>query len=75
MFRIVNQILFYVSGCFYYLSSTLNPLLYNVMSSKYRQAFKAVMTCRKLREDPNPDHLQLSPPEGPAGPPSEQPQQ
>ena len=37
MFRTVNQILFYFSGCFYYLSSTLNPLLYNVMSVKYRQ--------------------------------------
>jgi len=40
MFRTVNQILFYFSGCFYYLSSTLNPLLYNVMSIKYRQAFR-----------------------------------
>ena len=54
MFRTVNQILFYASGCFYYLSSTLNPLLYNVMSIKYRQAFKAAMTCRNLKEDQNP---------------------
>ena len=54
MFRTVNQILFYASGCFYYLSSTLNPLLYNVMSIKYRQAFRAAMTCRTLKEDQNP---------------------
>ena len=40
MFRTVNQILFYFSGCFYYLSSTLNPLLYNVMSIKYRQSWR-----------------------------------
>ena len=54
MFRTVNQILFYASGCFYYLSSTLNPLLYNVMSVKYRQAFKSAMTCSSQREDNNP---------------------
>ena len=54
MFRTVNQILFYASGCFYYLSSTLNPLLYNVMSIKYRQAFRAAMTCRRLKEEQNP---------------------
>ncbi|XP_023325610.1 neuropeptides capa receptor [Eurytemora carolleeae] len=27
-------------GCLYFLSSTLNPLLYNLMSAKYREAFK-----------------------------------
>ena len=34
------------SGILYYLSSTLNPLLYTLMSVKYRQAFKNVMLCR-----------------------------
>ena len=44
-YRAVNQILFYLSGCFYFLSSTLNPILYNVMSAKYRNAFKTVVFC------------------------------
>merc|ERR1719483_303169 len=47
IYRTVNQILFYLSGCFYFLSSTLNPLLYNVMSAKYRNAFKTVILCEK----------------------------
>ena len=38
LFRAVNEYLFHVSGFFYYFSATLNPILYNVMSLKYRQA-------------------------------------
>ena len=45
-FRTVNQYLFYLSGCFYFLSSTLNPVLYNLMSAKYREAFKRALLCR-----------------------------
>ncbi|ESO84041.1 hypothetical protein LOTGIDRAFT_91538, partial [Lottia gigantea] len=37
--------LFYVSGVLYFVSSTVNPILYNVMSRKYRQAFKRTL-CR-----------------------------
>ena len=37
LFRAVNEYLFHVSGFFYYFSATLNPILYNVMSLKYRQ--------------------------------------
>lgn len=33
-------VLTYVSGIFYYLSTTINPLLYNIMSNKFREAFK-----------------------------------
>lgn len=29
-----------ISGICYYISSTINPILYNVMSARYRQAFK-----------------------------------
>ena len=36
VFHLINEKLFYISGCFYYLSSTVNPILYNVMSAKYR---------------------------------------
>ncbi|GFN84735.1 neuropeptide capa receptor [Plakobranchus ocellatus] len=32
--------IFYLSGVLYYFSSTVNPLLYNVMSKRYRKAFK-----------------------------------
>lgn len=30
----------YVSGVLYYLSTCINPLLYNIMSNKFREAFK-----------------------------------
>ena len=33
----MNEKLFYITGCFYYFSSTVNPILYNVMSVKYRK--------------------------------------
>lgn len=29
----------YVSGVFYYMSTTINPILYNIMSNKFRMAF------------------------------------
>lgn len=36
----VYTALTYISGIFYYLSTTINPLLYNIMSNKFREAFK-----------------------------------
>lgn len=36
----IYQMLTYVSGILYYLSTTINPLLYNLMSHKFRTAFK-----------------------------------
>jgi neuromedin U receptor 1 len=30
----------YISGILYYLSTCINPILYNLMSNKFRQAFK-----------------------------------
>ena len=44
-YRTFNQYLMYVSGCLYFLSSTLNPILYNLMSSKYRKAFRTTLLC------------------------------
>ncbi|XP_044749380.1 neuropeptides capa receptor-like [Coccinella septempunctata] len=35
-----NVWMFFATGIFYYFSSTLNPILYNVMSRKMRKAFK-----------------------------------
>jgi len=40
----VNEKLYYLTGFFYYLSSTINPIIYNVMSAKYRRAFTATVT-------------------------------
>ena len=42
-FRTINEYLMYVSGVCYYLSSTINPILYNVMSARYRQAFRRTL--------------------------------
>ena len=36
-------ILTYVSGIFYFVSTCINPLLYNIMSYKFREAFKVSM--------------------------------
>ncbi|XP_012264373.4 pyrokinin-1 receptor-like [Athalia rosae] len=41
---IVYTTLTYVSGIFYYLSTTINPLLYNIMSNKFREAFKTMLS-------------------------------
>ena len=35
--RTINEYWTYVSGILYYVSSTINPILYNLMSLKYRQ--------------------------------------
>ncbi|XP_043271441.1 pyrokinin-1 receptor-like [Venturia canescens] len=40
----VYTVLTYVSGVFYYLSTTVNPLLYNIMSNKFREAFKSMLS-------------------------------
>ena len=40
IFRTINEFLYSISGICYYASSTMNPILYNMMSSRYRQAFK-----------------------------------
>ncbi|EDV91611.1 pyrokinin-1 receptor [Drosophila grimshawi] len=37
----------YISGVLYYLSTCINPLLYNIMSNKFREAFKAVLLGKK----------------------------
>lgn len=33
-------VLTYTSGILYYLSATINPILYNIMSNRFRRAFK-----------------------------------
>ncbi|XP_066600212.1 neuropeptides capa receptor-like [Prorops nasuta] len=43
----LNEVLYILSGCLYYFSTTVNPILYNLMSAKYRTAFKQTI-CRDL---------------------------
>lgn len=40
----VYNALTYVSGILYYLSTTVNPVLYHIMSHKFREAFKVIIT-------------------------------
>ncbi|XP_012288106.1 neuropeptides capa receptor isoform X2 [Orussus abietinus] len=42
----LNEWLYILSGCLYYFSTTVNPILYNLMSSRYRDAFKRTLCCR-----------------------------
>ncbi|KAJ8676466.1 hypothetical protein QAD02_012253 [Eretmocerus hayati] len=41
----------YVSGVLYYFSTTINPILYNIMSNKFREAFMETLarSCRMSR--------------------------
>lgn len=45
----LNEWLYILSGCLYYFSTTVNPILYNLMSMKYRQAFRQTLCCRTER--------------------------
>lgn len=40
LFRNIYLALTYVSGVLYFLSTCINPLLYSIMSHKFRDAFK-----------------------------------
>nr|XP_022919339.1 pyrokinin-1 receptor-like [Onthophagus taurus] len=44
--------LIHISGVLYFLSTTVNPLLYNIMSNKFRDAFKTTLAqlCKTRRE-------------------------
>nr|UQU42802.1 neuropeptides capa receptor [Bemisia tabaci] len=42
-FSELNEWVYYITGGLYYVSSTVNPILYNLMSVKYRNAFKQTL--------------------------------
>ncbi|MFT7810968.1 neuromedin-U receptor 1-like [Arapaima gigas] len=44
----IFQYVHIISGVFFYLSSAVNPILYNLMSTRFREMFKEVM-CRRSR--------------------------
>ncbi|XP_014245067.1 neuropeptides capa receptor-like [Cimex lectularius] len=50
-FEVINEWIFSIGGMLYYFSSTINPILYNLMSVKYRSAFKKTLLCWKDNND------------------------
>lgn len=61
----ISLLIFLFKGVLYYLSATVNPLLYNIMSKRYRNSFKRILCrCRSLswrRSHPNMYHDRRSP--------------
>ncbi|CAL1262406.1 unnamed protein product [Larinioides sclopetarius] len=54
-------ILTYISGVTYYLSATINPILYQVLSVKFRQAFKDTFSvCSKCLRVSSPMENEMS---------------
>ncbi|KAL9900358.1 LOW QUALITY PROTEIN: pyrokinin 1 receptor [Glossina fuscipes fuscipes] len=53
----IYTVLTYISGVLYFLSTCINPILYNLMSNKFRQAFKAILFGKA---ENTPNHLQHS---------------
>ena len=51
----------YVSGILYFVSSTVNPILYNVMSLKYRKAFRSTLCLCTLPTPSPPRRIELAP--------------
>ena len=53
----LQHALYYLSGVLYYVSSVINPILYSIMSLKFRQAFRNI--CRpqcRCQKDTNSTH-------------------
>lgn len=46
-FQDTTDLIFFSTGILYYFQSTLNPLLYNIMSDRYRTAFREILCGRK----------------------------
>ncbi|KAL4715355.1 hypothetical protein ACJJTC_015126 [Scirpophaga incertulas] len=49
-YHTINKHLFSVAGAFYYVSATVNPILYNLMSHRYRIAFKETLCCKSTKK-------------------------
>ncbi|XP_043253428.1 neuropeptides capa receptor-like [Colletes gigas] len=48
-FSSINDWLYPLGGCLYYISTVINLILYNAMSTKYRNAFKETLCCYPSR--------------------------
>ena len=51
------QLTLSVAGVLYFFSATINPILYNVMSRKFRQAFRQTMCGRLPQPDPRSTYV------------------
>lgn len=49
----IQRYLFYISGVLFFVGSTVNPILYNVMSVRYRQAFRETLCCCFMEQPPS----------------------
>lgn len=49
-----------ISGVFFYLSSAINPILYNLMSTRFREMFKEVMCHHKWHPAPRKYSLSMT---------------
>uniref|UniRef100_A0A8C2J530 Neuromedin U receptor 1a n=1 Tax=Cyprinus carpio TaxID=7962 RepID=A0A8C2J530_CYPCA len=49
-----------ISGVFFYLSSAINPILYNLMSTRFREMFKEVMCHHKWHPVPRKRSLSMT---------------
>ncbi|XP_007234063.2 neuromedin-U receptor 1 [Astyanax mexicanus] len=49
-----------ISGVFFYLSSAVNPILYNLMSTRFREMFKEVMCRHPRRPVPRKQSLSMT---------------
>ncbi|XP_068622893.1 neuropeptides capa receptor [Battus philenor] len=47
-YHAINESLFNVAGVCYYISATVNPILYNSMSRRYKAAFRETLCCRRV---------------------------
>lgn len=66
----IFAILTHISGVTYYLSSTLNPILYQVMSKKFQLALRETLPCcRKLHNENHNAEVDLAYSTVPAAPP------
>ncbi|XP_041914111.1 neuromedin-U receptor 1 [Alosa sapidissima] len=54
----IFQYVHVISGVFFYLSSAINPVLYNLMSSRFREMFKEVVCQRRRSQRPVPGRKQ-----------------
>ncbi|KAM9849114.1 neuromedin-U receptor 1 [Aulostomus maculatus] len=56
----IFQYVHIISGVFFYLSSAVNPILYNLMSTRFREMFKEVMCPRPLHITPRKHSLSVT---------------
>lgn len=56
----IFQYVHIISGVFFYLSSAVNPILYNLMSTRFREMFKEVMCHRQHHITPRKHSLSVT---------------